>query len=172
MVAASDYLLCSPLVRALKVRGQLLSGARLAGVLLVSALFVGRVSAGEVRAHMAVTAIVVDSVGIRALHQMRRLVITAQDVERGYVEVPAGSRLDLRHKGPCLFEFRPVADIFRAVTVAGLTAPTEFHAEGGTAVHRCSGDTTSIAISYRFQLRPGVSAGIYPWPLLLTVLPM
>ena len=85
----------------------------------------------------------------------------------GYVDVAAGSRFELRHKGPCLFEFRPVGDIFRAVKVSGLAAAAEFNAEGGTVLQKSSGTAaTSVAISYRFQLAPGVTAGAYAWPLV------
>lgn len=120
-----------------------------------------------------ITATVVDTVGIRTLHQTQRLVVTAQDVERRYVDVAAGSRFDLKHTGPCLFEFRPVGNLFRAVKVSGLAVAVEFNAEGGTVLQKSSGTAaTSVAISYRFQLETGISTGTYPWPLLLTVLPM
>lgn len=172
-MVAAGYLSGELLTRALEVQRRIVVAAVLAGIFLAIPASVGRVSAGEVRAYMTVTATVVDTVGIRTLHQTQRLVITAQDVERGYVDVAGGSRFDLTHKGPSLFEFRPVGNLFRAVKVSGLAAAAEFNAEGGTMLQRSSGATaTSVAISYRFQLAPGISAGAYRWPLSLTVLPM
>ena len=122
---------------------------------------------------MTVTATVVDTVSIRSVHQAQSLVVTAQDVERGYVDVSGGSRFEIRYKGARLLEFRPVGDIFRSVKVSGLEWSAEFGSDGGTMLQKSSGDATaSVAINYRFHFAPGISAGAYPWPLLLTVLPM
>lgn len=122
---------------------------------------------------MSVTATVVDTVAIRTVHQAQRLVISARDIERGYVEVAAGSRLELQHKGPYLLEFRSLGEIFRAVKVSGLAGGAEFGTEGGTVLQMAAGTgATSVTMSYRFQLASGIRAGAYPWPLLLTVLPM
>ena len=82
-MVAAGYLSGELLTRALEVQRRIVVAAVLAGIFLASPASVGRVSAGEVRAYMTVTATVVDTVGIRTLHQTQRLVITAQDVERG-----------------------------------------------------------------------------------------
>lgn len=122
---------------------------------------------------MTVTATVVDTVSFRAVHQAQSLLITAQDVERGYVEVRGGSRFEIRHNGPCAFEFNGVSNIFRSVRISGPAGTAEFGSDGGTLLQKSAGNGLSnVAVNYRFQLAPGVSAGAYNWPLSLTVLPM
>lgn len=134
---------------------------------------VGQANAADVRAHMSVSATVVDTVGIRPLHQAQNLVVTAQDVQRGYVEVPAASRFEIRSRGATVFEFRPTADIFRSVKVSSTGGAAEFGAGGGTLLQKSSGDAlASVSVNYRFDLAAGVSPGTYRWPLALTVLPM
>lgn len=135
---------------------------------------IGEVAAGQTRAYMSVTANVVESVSVRALHQAQSLVITAADVARGYVEVAAGSRFEIANKGPCLFEFRPVgSDVFRSVKVTGLERSGEFGTGGGAMLHQPAADRhSSVSMTYRFDLTPGIMPGAYKWPLALTVLPM
>lgn len=171
MVAAA-YLSGKLLSRALEVR-RIAICCVLAGISLASPPSVGRVAAGESRAYMTVTATVVNTVALRTVHQSQQLVISVQDAQRGYVDVPAGSRLELSYEGPYVLEFRPIGDIFRAVKVSGLSTAAEFAAEGGTMLQRSSGrGSNRITISYRFQLAPGIGAGAYRWPLVLTVLPV
>lgn len=134
--------------------------------------FVGQANAADIRAYMTVTANVVDTVGIRSVYQAQDLVISAQDIERGFVEVPAASRLEIRSPRPSLFEFRSVGDLFKSVHVSG-AGDTDFGGQGGTLLYKSSGNGMSnVALSYRFDLNPGVTPGTHRWPLALTVLPM
>lgn len=172
LVAAGD-LSDDLLARSLRLQRRLVFAAFFA-IISAAGRGIGCAEAAEARAFMAVTATVVDSVSIRAVHQAQNLVITAEDVGRGYVEVAAGSRFEIGHNGLCLFEFRPLGDIFRSVRVSGpegLTA--EFGSGGGTMLQKSAGrESATVAVNYRFQLAPGVRAGAYNWPLSLTVLPM
>lgn len=144
--------------------------------LMVAALFtalVGHAGAAEVRAQITVSATVVDTVGIKPLYQAQDLVVTSQDIKRGFVEVPAASRFDIRNKGLTVFEFRPTADIFRSVKVTSSGAASEFGLAGGTLLQTSMGErVASVSVNYRFVLAPGVAPGTYRWPLALTVLPM
>lgn len=136
---------------------------RLAIAALCSALIPAArdADAAQTRAYLAVSATIVDTVSIRALYQAASLIVTAQDIERGYVDVPAGSRFEIRNKGACLFEFRPVADIFKSVTVSGVDGAAELGAGGGTLLQRPGGG--AVGVSYRFALasglRPASTAG-------------
>lgn len=159
--------------RTLALQRRLVIAASIAALSPVSGAFSGHAQAAEARAFMAVTATVVDSVSIRSVHQAKNLVITPQDVERGYVEVPGGSRFEIRNKRPCLFEFRAVENIFRSVKVTGLQGTTEFGSDGALLLQGSFGNgLASVEVGYRFELAPGVSPGAYNWPLSLTVLPL
>src|SRR5204863_10007157 len=134
----------------------------------------GQAHAADVRAFMTVSATVVDTVSIRTVHQAEHLVVTAQDIERGYVEVIGGSRFEVRNKGPSLIEVRPLNPIFRAVRVTGPEGSAEFDASGGTMMQRfaSNGNAVGVSLAYRFQLAPGVAPGAYKWPIALTLMPL
>lgn len=172
-LVASGYLSGELLARTLRVQRRLVIAAMFAGLFPASRPLMGQAEAADARAYMTVTATVVDTVSIRTMHQAQSLMVTPQDVARGYVDVSAGSRFEITHRGPCLFEFRPLGTIFRAVKVSGVEGGAEFGSEGGTMLQKSSaGGSAPVAINYRFQLAPGVSAGAYSWPLSLTVLPI
>ena len=172
-LVAAGYLSGELLARSLKLQRRLVIAAMFAGLFPGARPLIGQAEAAEARAYMAVTATVVDTVNIRTMHQAQSLVVTAQDVARGYVDVSAGSRFEITHRGPCMFEFRPLGTIFRGVKVSGGEGAAEFGAEGGTMLQKTSGGAAApVAINYRFQLAPGVAAGAYNWPLSLTVLPI
>lgn len=129
--------------------------------------------AAEVRTYMSVSAVISQAVSIRTLHQTHALVVTAHDVERGYVTVPGASRFEIAHRGSCLLEFQAAASVFTSVKVSARGGAVEFGREGGSLLHRSSGaGSTNVAVDYRFVLAPHVLPGTYPWPLTLTVLPM
>jgi hypothetical protein len=160
------------LVPALKLQRRLAMAAVLAALVPMGRGSSGEAQAGQTRAYMAVTATVVDTVSVRSLYQASSLVVTQQDVQRGYVDVPGASRFEIRNKGPCVFEFRAVGEVFRSVRVSAPQSVAEFGAGGGSMIQQGGHGAEHVAVHYRFALAPGVAAGAYDWPLALTVLPM
>jgi hypothetical protein len=105
-------------------------------------------------------------------YQAQALQVTAGDVERGYVEVPAASNFSLvtNVQDGYIIDFRPRSDVFRSVLVTGLQSPIEIGVQGGSATHNAShGRTTFHQLGYRFMLRPDLQPGNYPWPLRISV---
>lgn len=172
-LVAEGYLSKDRLDRALALQRRLVNAACVAALVSAGATYTTQVKAGQARAFMAVTATVVDTVSMRAVYQAQDLVITANDVARGYVEVPAASRFEIANKGPCLFEFRPAGDIFRSFRVMLPEGTAQFGADGGTMLQKSGGTGIArIDIGYRFELASNARPGAYRWPLSLTVLPM
>jgi hypothetical protein len=128
--------------------------------------------AEQARAHMKVSATVVDSVGVRSVYQAQTLQITAEDVRRGYVEVAAASRFDIRCTRMCLFEFTPTQGFVKTVRVTGLDAAAELDATGAALLHKPAAPSREVAIGYRFTLAPDAQPGVYPWPVAVSVMPM
>jgi hypothetical protein len=109
---------------------------------------------------------------MRVEHQTGAVTVTARDVERGYVEVPAGSNFSVmtNTQDGFVIEFRPRGDLFRSVVVMGLQTPVEIGANGGIAQDNAPHGTTSFhRLGYRFILRPGLMPGDYAWPLEISV---
>jgi hypothetical protein len=110
---------------------------------------------------------------MRALHQAQDLIVTAADVARGYVDMPAASRFEISSKRPCIFEFRPLANVLRSFRVTLPEGSAQFGAEGGTMLTKPRGTgVANVDVGYRFELAPNTTPGTYTWPVSLTVLPM
>ena len=98
-----------------------------------------------------------------------------EDIQRGWVEPPAGSQLTVYNN--CRAGYRLVFETVDApwldrflVRVRG----TEIWmpAAGGSLLLPWEGTgRKALELHYRFELRTGTTPGIYPWPLRLSVLP-
>ena len=129
--------------------------------------------AEQARAQMRVSATVVDTVSVRSVYQAQQLVVSAEDVRRGYVDIAGASRFSIRCASLCLFDFKPSGELFRSVRVSGFDSSAEFGPGGATVVHKPAPRASSdVAIHYRFTLAPDVQPGAYPWPVSLSVMPM
>jgi hypothetical protein len=121
---------------------------------------------------IAVTAYVPPNVVSQVEQQAAALTITDADVARGYVEIPAGSRLRVTSNDPAGFviDFFARLPIFKAVRVSTPGASAQLGPLGGAmAENRHHGRNIPLELSYRFDLADHVQPGIYPWPLALNV---
>jgi hypothetical protein len=128
--------------------------------------------AAQNKAALQVSVTVIANAKMQTSYQAAQLTITAADVARGYVEVPAASRFSVRTNSRTgyLMEFHPVANLFEAVHVGGLGNPVQLGAEGGSIVQRGPlASNLTHELSFRFSLRPGALPGVYPWPLQMSV---
>lgn len=144
--------------------------------LLVAGLLVTAPASAQGRSAMlGVSAVVVATAHAETLAQSATLVVTAEDVRRGYVDAPAASRLRITSTSPAGFRLslHPRLALFRSVSVRLGPHQARLGAEGGTlvAVGR-AGRRVPLDVDYRFELADGVAAGHYPWPLVLDARPM
>lgn len=172
-LVAEGHLSPERLERALTLQRRLVVTALTAALFPASAIYTKQAKAADARGYMTITATVVDTMTMRAVYQATDLVITAEDVARGYVDVPAASRFEIGNKGPCVFEFRRTGTLFRSFRVTLPEGTAQFGAEGGTLLQKSrSAGVARVDVSYRFDLDPGVKPGTYRWPLSITILPM
>ena len=156
----------------LSLQRKLIGAVLIAAMSLVSAPAVQDARAVPHTTKLAVMARIATFFRMRVEYQAAALTVTARDIERGYVEVPAASNFSVitNTQDGYLIDFRPRSDVFRSVLVTGLQNPIEIGAEGGTAVHNVPhGRTTFHQLGYRFMLRPDLQPGSYPWPLEISV---
>jgi len=107
--------------------------------------------------------------------QEASLAVSEDDLARGYVDVPSGSRFCVRGKPgeSYLVEIQPSAAMFDTAFVTGLGPTMEVSPDAGGVTPLVSAAVpTEHALGYRFLLRPGTQAGVYPWPLNLFVHPL
>jgi hypothetical protein len=171
--SACRHATASRLERAPSLQRKLIGAALAVALSLVTALTApGAFAADASTTKLMVMARIATFFRMQIEHQAPALTVTARDVERGYVEVPAASSFSVvtNTQDGFLIEFRSRSDMFRSVVVTGLQAPVEIGAQGGTATNNAPhGRTTSHQLGYRFNLRPDLPPGDYAWPLELSV---
>jgi hypothetical protein len=150
-----------------QVRGRCITFAALA--LLVPA---GSAFGDEASTRMQVSAIVLPDARIVRL-DAPTLVITAADLERGYLDVVR--RYEVRSNAPdrLLLQFFVRGNLARSVEVRGLGAPLAIGPLGGQLCLDPPGAPgRDLALGFRIQLDPDVVPGIYPLPVVVSIDPV
>lgn len=129
----------------------------------------GRAAAANatISTQMRVTATVSPYVRLDVVRQQPTLTISAADIERGYVDVPAGTSLRTRtnHRNGFVLNFILRSRLCARVSVRGIGSGTEIGSEGGSVRVDYTGPESAAQVSYRFYLAEGVRSGDHPWPL-------
>ena len=107
-------------------------------------------------------------------YQQERLYVTPVDVERGYVDVPTATRLEItanaRHG--CMIFFEGLRCPFERIDVRW-DGKTVQLTSGHTSIELPYGKgKTVLELSYRFYLSGNIKPGVYDWPLTLSVNPI
>jgi hypothetical protein len=134
----------------------------------------GTVLAGTTSALMSVRVQVQARTLLYVEAQPPSLVLTEADLARGYVEVPAVSRIRVRSNDPngYLLAFDVTAGPFTAIEVTGLGPAARIGANGGWLVRPFAGtQPVTSELTYRFLLASNVQPGTYPWPVSLSAMP-
>ena len=103
------------------------------------------------------------------------LLISPEDVARGYVEVPRAMRAlaQTNTKKGWILGVRFSGAPFRAVEVTGLGESAALGADGGAVALDYPGTNLPVPVElgYRFLLAPDARPGVYPWPVALSAMP-
>lgn len=92
--------------------------------------------------------------------------LRAEDISRGYVEVPAASVVEVLANTPWEASFHAASGLVRSAKVSGLAADADVGPEGGSVANLvATKQATSFELSYRLELAPGLAPGSYPWPV-------
>ena len=156
----------------LQLQRKLLVAVLLGALALAASLVPGPVQAASKSASVQVSAVIRSSAHLRTDFQADQLHITEKDIERGYVEIPAASRFSVvtPKGGSYVVDFHPRSDWFRSVHIEGLGSQVQLGADGGTVTQSGAGLAgVASTLSYRFELKHELQAGVYEWPLLLAV---
>ena len=135
-------------------------------------------AAASGEAKLTVTATVLKHASLKVLAQPANLVITAADLARGYVDVPASSQLAIHSNVAAgyLLDFRNLGGEFmRQIFVRGLNGDVQLSPAGGLVQQGSNGagvTRTTLALGYRFMLSSAAQAGTYAWPMQLSVMPL
>ena len=130
-------------------------------------------AAAKISARIEVRATVLPRTTLTVRRQQRQLVVTSDDVRRGYVEVPAASHVEIRSNDPrgylLVFESQSGPEIpFQGVIVRGLGQEVQIGPGGGWVLRTDARGPVTAELTYRFSLSEDAHPGTYPWPLVLS----
>lgn len=129
------------------------------------------------QAKISVSATVLKHASLKVLAQPATVVITAEDVARGYVDVATPAQIAIRSNSPrgYMLEFANEGDFMRQVLVRGLSSDLQLGPAGGAVMQAAaaSGITrATLDLGFRFVLADSARPGTYAWPVHISVTPV
>jgi hypothetical protein len=163
----------------LKLQRKLVTAALIAALSMATLAggreaFAGSSTGPSASAKISMTATVLEHTRMQILHQAREFVITPADIMRGFVEVPAASRVAVKSNNPAgyllAFEVMSGPDaVFNSVNVLVGGRDVQISAGGGWIPQPYIRGGVTMDVSYRFALAKGAQPGTYSWPLMVSV---
>lgn len=145
------------------------------GALLLPALVAGvgaNARADDERAVVLVSATVPARVTIEAFEQPTRLVISAEDVRRGYKDVSARYVVSQNTERGWVLQFAPRIGITRQVEVRGLSSDIVLREESVEVYRAGAAARENISLEYRLVLDDDASPGTYDAPVHVSAVPL
>ena len=97
--------------------------------------------------------------------------VSAEDLVSGYTDVEAQYRVHTARLGQYVLTIAPRVGITESVEVRGLGSPLTIGSTDVTLFQPAVGGASELALRFRLQLRPGLTAGRYALPVALSVSP-
>ncbi len=116
-------------------------------------------------------------VSLKVLDYLTDLTITAEDINRGYVEAPAALTAKINHNSPggYMLVFENLGDFVHQTIVRGLGDEMQLDGKGGVVTQTLSAThttETTVTMGFRFMLADHTRPGTYGWPMQMSVLPL
>ena len=178
MLIEAGFVHRQQLEQGLNLQRKLVNAALIAAISFISALGVAPVHAYEPEsesgsARLTVSARVTARASLKVLAQASQLSVTKEDIQRGYIDVPAASRIEISSNSPggCLLAFENTGLPLKEVHVIGLGQNVQISSGNGWIPRPDKGRLpTQEELSYRFVLSDNTQPGTYAWPLAMSVM--
>lgn len=149
-------------------------------VLALSALLFGTLTAACAQSDetkLTVSATVLKYASLKVLAQPGSVVVTAADITRGYVDVPAPASVQVQTntQNGYLLMFDNQGEFMRQILVKGLANDVQIGVAGGGVAQNTAGQgmrRAQLDLGFRFVLASSAQEGIYPWPMRMSVTPL
>jgi hypothetical protein len=155
------------------------TSARGIAAILLGAAFVGSFAAPAAAAstELQVTAYVMKRATLQVLAQPTSVVLTQDDIARGWVDVPATAQLAVQSNSGegYMLEFTNQGDFVRQVLVKGLDTDVQVGAAGGAVMQRAKGrgvTRATLNLGFRILLSASARQGSYSWPMRVAIAPI
>lgn len=131
-------------------------------------------NAQSAEAKLAVTATVMKHASLKVLAQPSSVVITAADIARGYVDVPASAQVSIQSNSRegYMLMFASEGEFLHQTLVRGLGNDVQLSAGGGGVARSTDGRgmaKATLDLGFRFLLSASAQQGTYAWPVRLSV---
>ena len=126
---------------------------------------------------IAMSAQVLEHTSVELLAQARELTVTNNDIQRGFIDMPAASRVNVKSNNPAgyLLTFEVMSGpypMFSSVQVNIGGREVQLSPTGGWIPMPYVHGATALDIGYHFFLSKHAQPGTYIWPLMVSVGPM
>lgn len=179
-----EDLVAAGLVRPHQIAHTLQFQQKLVSAALATALTLGSLSApsdakagsSSISAPIEATK-VAKQASLKVLEHPAGLTITAEDISRGYVEVPTTLKAEIKYSslGGYMLVFENHGDFVHQTLVSGLGDETRLDSKGGVVTQLSAAPhirETTVAMGFRFMLADHARPGTYDWPMQMSVLPL
>jgi len=159
----------------LRIQEKLVAAALIAALSLapVTGTMTAQAAGQAMSTQITVTAVVLARASLHILRQPLEIIITNADIRRGYLDVNAGSLLEIKNnsRAGVNMTFEAQGLPFKEALVSGFGREVTLGPNGGIITHQIIG-TVIVTLSYRFVFDESSHAGTYSWPLSLSVSPV
>jgi hypothetical protein len=178
LLVEAGYLKRDQINRGLKLQQKLVTAAIIATISMANILGVQKAAAesssGSASAKIQVTAQVLERTSMKIVNQAQELVVTAADIMRGYIAIPAASRINVKSNNPrgyfLLFEtVSGPNDIFSSISVDVGGREVQLSPNGGWVQQPYIRAGVTTDLNYRFELSRNAQPGTYSWPLAVSI---
>ena len=125
--------------------------------------------AGESRSQFTVSAYVPARASIEAVSQPATLTVSADDVARGYVDVPTVYRVQSNDPAGYLLRLMPRTGLTRSVEVMGLSSRVVMRGDTVEVRQPAAFHKQPLALRFRLVLDPAAVPGSYALPVHVAV---
>jgi hypothetical protein len=142
------------------------------GVVALAVLLAAPVLADQAQTRFTVSAVVPKRVTLTVLEQPAKLMLSSDDVERGYKDVAARYRVQHNNPHGYLLYLAPRIGLTRQIEVRGLAAEVVL-GDTDLAIRQASaGRLHHFDLAFRFVLDPAARPGSYALPVHVTAAPL
>jgi hypothetical protein len=146
----------------------------LANIFGVQVIYGGGVSGHQTSAKITINATVLERTTMTVLKQIPEIVVTNDDIIRGFVDIYAATRISVRSNNPAgyLLAFENLSgqsSIFNSITVRVGAKEVQLSQNHGWVSQPYVHGTVTLDVSYHFLLTKDAQPGTYSWPLMLAI---
>jgi len=173
VLVEAGYLTKKQVSSGLRIQNMFIT-AVLAAILSLASTPNGNVAhAGSSSAKVTISARVMAYSQLKVLYQLPEITITMTDIKRGYIDINAASRLQVKNNSPkgYLLAFQGIAQPFKEIHIKGMGNDLSLSSAGGFVLRPYIKGNDTVELSYRFVLSENAQPGTYAWPVNVSVQP-